>query len=143
MSRAPHGSRSTALDADEPESADEVDRRAILSRRAKLLSMALAGVALAAIAPSENPVCAQHNVPGGPPVRMRLRAKPDAATSAHGDASLDAEADSEAGADVEPRTEEPIDASAIVAPPPHVCLSPIIHDEPATGCGCRRAGSSS
>ncbi|MFO0557897.1 MAG: hypothetical protein U0269_07745 [Polyangiales bacterium] len=146
MSRAPHESKSIEPVADESDHADDVDRRAILSRRAKLLSLALAGVAFAAIAPSENPVCAQHNVPGGAPVRMRLRARPDAGaadSSEPRDAALEADTASEALPEVESLPEETIDASVLVSPRPHVCLSQIIHDEPAPGCGCRRTGSSS
>lgn len=122
---------------------DAEDRRAILSRRARLLSLALAGVAIAAVAPSENPVCAQHNVPGGAPVRMRLRARPDAAQIAHSDAStpvatIDAGASDDELPDIEALPEETIDATVLVPTRPQVCLSNVPHDEPAQGCGCRR-----
>lgn len=79
---------------------------------------------------------------------MRVRARPDAAT-AHvdaglsGDASLDGELSPEALPEIEQLPEEIIDATVLVHTRPQVCLSNVIHDEPASGCGCRRAGSSS
>ncbi len=123
---------------------DEIDRRAILSRRAKLLSLALAGIALAAVAPSNNPVCAQHNVPGEPPVRMRIRTD---ATSAD---ATETSVQDDSLPDLDQLPEETIDAGLTVSPRPQVCLSPPRVclsnriDEPVnSGCGCRRNDPSS
>jgi hypothetical protein len=105
---------------------DELDRRAILARRARLLSMALAGVALAAVAPARNPVCAQGT-------DHTQRGANDA--SAQADAADPLEA-------LESMPEESVDASMTVAPRPQVCLSavPCLSNDPprGSGCGCRR-----
>ncbi len=105
---------------------DDHDRRAILGRRARLLSMALAGVALAAVAPSQNPVCAQGSTTPSAAAR-------DA--SAEGDAA-------DPLAALESLPEESVDASMTVAPRPQVCLSaiPCLSNDPprGSGCGCRR-----
>lgn len=135
---------------DAPHDDDEIDRRAILSRRAKLLSLALTGITVAAVAPSNNPVCAQHNVPAREQAPMRVRARPDAAATDATTDTVEAAAQDDSLPDLDQLPEETIDAGLTVSPRPQVCLSPPrvclsnrIDEPAASGCGCRRNESTS
>lgn len=126
---------------------DEIDRRAILRRRALLVTTALAGVTLAVIASPASPVCVReaHAQRVSRPARADASSISITVSDASGNAENEApttDPTADELPDVEELPLEVIDATIPMAPVPHVCLSPYIDDDPpaSSGCGCRRTG---
>ena len=133
---------SDSNDSNARDERDEIDRRAILRRRAVLVSAALAGVSLSVAAPAVNPVCVRDaHAQRAPRAPRRDAATADAPSPDSGATAEDASAEPSLDEmlDVENLPHEVIDATVIAPVRPHVCLSPIIRDEPPS-CGCRRTG---
>lgn len=123
---------------------EDVDRRAILRRRALLVSTALAGVTLSVLGAETSPVCMREAHAQRAPRAARRDAGAVEASVIDAASATDATSASPATdelPDVEELPLEVIDAT-IRGPVPSVCLSPLPPDpDPPNngGCGCRRS----